>query len=457
MAPPANATAPIAGLPPGPPVPKLIQSLAALFISNDALPRRLRARYGDMFTVRLIGLGKVVAVGDPELIKQVFAADPKVLHAGDQSPLGTVLGWNSLLAIDEDRHMSQRKLLLPAFHGERMQAYEALIEEEANREIDTWTDEVEFRTLEPMMRITLNVILRAVFGAEGDELTGLRKLLPGMVKLGSAMAGLNFLHHDLGPWSPWGRVLRKRAAFDGLVRALIDKARRDPQLDERSDVLSMLVQARHEDGTPMSFEEISDQLLTLLAAGHETTATSLAWAVERLRRHPDVLRRLVDEVDAGDGTLREATIREIQRTRPVIVGAGRFTKQPFELGGYIIPPGCVIGVSAGLTHNDPRLFPHPGRFDPDRFVGRKPEPYAWIPFGGGVRRCIGASFAHREMDVVLRTLLQRVELVPTAARGERWRFRGVAFAPAKGGLAVVRRRAPSAQSQRGGVAAGVAA
>ena len=205
-------------------------------------------------------------------------------------------------------------------------------------------------------------------------------------------------------------------------------------------MLALLVQATHEDGTAMSFAEIADELMTLLAAGHETTAATLSWTVERLRRHPEVLARVVAEADAGGSELREATIREVQRVRPVIPFTGRFVMQPFELGGYVIPPGVTIGVSMVLTHTDPRLFEQPLRFRPDRFLDAKPDTYSWVPFGGGIRRCIGAAFAHMEMDVVLRTLLRRLELLPTAARSERWHYRGVAFTPADGGLAIVRRR-----------------
>ncbi|MBB4664906.1 cytochrome P450 [Conexibacter arvalis] len=427
-------------LPPGPHrLPTPIQT--ALFLGLQTQTARImRRRYGEAFTVRISGIGNLVVVSDPVLLKQVFTADPKVLHAGDRSPLGAVLGRNSLLAIDEQRHLSQRKLLLPPFHGERMQSYEAIIEEEARREIATWPEDRPFATLEPMMRITLGAILRAVFGARGSELEQLRGLLPPMVSLGSRLALLRFLQRDLGAWSPWGRFTRMRAAFDRHVDELIATARRDPELEQRSDVLSLLVRARHEDGTPMSREEIADQLLTLLAAGHETTAATLAWAVERLRRHPDVLRRLVAEVDAGGRDYRDATIREVQRSRPVITAAGRFAMVDYQLGEWLLPAGTRIFASAYLTQRDARLYPDPERFDPDRFVGRMPETYKWVPFGGGIRRCIGAAFAHMEMDVVLRTLLSELELATTGEPEERWKSRGIAFAPSRGGRAVVRRR-----------------
>jgi len=447
------STARIEGLPPGPRAPKLLQSvvgaLGALYFDERVLGLG-RRQYGDLFTVRIFGFGNAVIVADPALIKQVFAGDPETLHAGEQSPLRAVLGPNSLLAIDEEEHTRQRKLLMPPFHGERMRDYEGIIEEEALREIESWPEGESFRTLEPMMRITLNSILRSVFGAEGTRLATLQEVMPRMVKLGSRLVGMPFLHRDLGPRSPWGRFQRMRKQCEDEVGQLIDETRRDPRLAERSDVLALLVQATHEDGSPMTDPEIFDQLGTLLVAGHETTATTMAWAVERLRRHPELLRRLVDEADEGGGELREATIREVQRTRPVIFGTGRYTMKPFELGDYVIPPGTFLMLAGITMHHDPRLFPNPRAFEPDRFLGQRPDANAWIPFGGGRRRCIGAAFAQMEMDIVLRTMLQRLELVPTTERRERWRFRGVAYAPAKGGLAEVRRRgkvAPADETQ----------
>jgi cytochrome P450 len=428
--------------PNGPRAPKWAQGLLAGLSQLPTL-RRLHKRYGDAFTIHVPLFGKTVVVADPALIKQTFMAAPDVLYAGERSPLRAVLGESSLLTIDGARHLQQRRLLLPPFHGKRMQAYERIVREEALRELDSWPERQEFRTLEPMSRITLNAILRAVFGAQGAELERLRQLLPGIVRLGSRLVAVPFLHRDLGRWSPWGRFLRLRRAFDAEVDALIDTARGAPDLEQREDVLALLVQARHESGEPMSRAEIADQLLTLLVAGHETTAASLAWTVERLRRHPDILSRLTDEARAGGGDLREATIREVQRTRPVIQGTSRFVMQPFDLGPWRLEPGSSVVVSALLTHEDPRFYSDPLRFSPDRFLDAKPDTYAWLPFGGGVRRCIGAAFAHMEMDVVLRTLLERYELVTTSEPDEGWRFRGVAFAPARGGRAIVRRRPAS--------------
>ena len=440
-----NETRPsIDGLPPGPRMPMPLQTLAMVTRQRPFL-ERARRRYGAAFTVRVLGLGNVVVVSDPDLIKQVFRADPKTLHAGTDSPLRTVLGPNSLLGIDEEQHMQQRKLLLPPFKGQRMKHYEGLIAEIAAAEIDSWPEGVEIETARPMQRITLQAILRAVFGAEGARLEALERLIPQWTALGSRLATLQWLQHDLGRWSPWGRFLRLRARIDDVLDELIAVAKADPELETRPDVLSLLVQARHDDGSPMSNAEIRDELVTMLAAGHETTATTLAWAVERLTRHPHVLQRLVDEVDAGGNTLRDATIREVQRTRPVISFAGRSVRQPFELDGYRLPIGTRILLAACLTHYDPQLFPHPDRFDPDRFLEKLPDTYSWIPFGGGVRRCIGATFAHMEIDVVIRTLLAQAELDATDQPGEGWKFRGVAWAPASGGKAIVRRRSRETQ------------
>jgi cytochrome P450 family 138 len=429
----------IDGLPPGPRLPVTLQTLA-MRTRQRPFFERARRRYGSMVTVRVLGLGPTVAVSDPELIKQTFKADPTVLHSGTASPLRELLGDNSLLGIDEAQHMEQRKLLLPPFKGQRMKQYEPMIAEIAAAEIDSWPQGTELDTARPMQRVTLRAILRAVFGAEGARLQTLEELIPQWTDLGAQVALAPWLRREFGPWSPWAKFKRLRAQIDVILDELIAIAARDPELEQRADVLALMVQARHEDGSPMSGAEIRDELVTMLVAGHETTAHSLAWAVERLRRHPEVLRRLADEVDEGGKALREATIREVLRSRPVVSFAGRYARKPFELGGYRLPVGTRILLAAILTHYDPNLFPHPERFDPDRFLDTVPDTYSWIPFGGGVRRCIGATFAHMEMDVVLRVLLERVELLPTAEPGERPAFRGVVWAPAQGGRLVMRRR-----------------
>jgi cytochrome P450 family 138 len=424
-------------LPPGPTTLPAVQGARTLLGRRREM-LRLRARYGDAFTINIPIFGQAVVISDPTEIKQLFLAGPEVADNLDRN-LGRMLGPGSLFALKGEEHRKQRKLLTPPFHGRRLGAYEKIVETETVREIAAWPQGRPFPTLPSTMRITLNAILRAVFGAEGDEFAELRELLPRFVELGSKLAVFPVPTVDWGRWSPWGRFRLMRAEYDAIVDRLITKARKD--LVERDDVLAMLLQSSYEDGSPMSRDVIADQLLTLLTAGHETTATTLAWAVERLRRHPAVLRELVAEADAGGGKLREATILEVQRSRPVIDTVGRQIKaESVQLGRWTIPRGYAVLVSIGLIHDDDRIFPNARAFDPSRFVDAKPDLYQWIPFGGGSRRCLGAAFANMELNVVLRTLLREVELLPTAEPDERWHSRGVAYAPAKGGQAVIRRR-----------------
>lgn len=436
-----RATAVLESLPPGPSLPVALQTLAMRTRQRPWLERQ-RRRYGPLFTIRIAGLGPAVIVSDPELIKQTFRADPTVLHAGTASPLRELLGSNSLLGIDEQQHLEQRRLLLPPFKGQRMKQYETTIAEVAADEIDGWPELTEFPVARSMQRITLRAILRAVFGAQGAQLQALEQVIPRWTTLGNRVVFAPQARRNLfGPWSLWSRFVRLRAEIDAMLDELIELARRDPaSLEGRADVLALLLQARHEDGSEMADAEIRDELVTLLVAGHETTSHSLSWAVERLRRHPTIARRLQEEVDEGGRELREATIREVMRSRPVIAFAGRYARKPFELGGYRLPVDTRVLLAASLTHYDPALFGEPQRFNPDRFLNAAPETYSWIPFGGGIRRCIGASFAQMEMEVVLRTMLERVELLPTEAPGEQPDFSGVVWSPMGGGMMAMRRR-----------------
>ena len=431
-------------MPPGPRMPLALQTVAMMNRQRPFLERQ-RRRHGSIITIRIAALGQMVVVSDPELIKQTFKADPKVLHAGSRSPLRRILGDNSLLSIDEDRHLEQRKLLLPPFKGQRMRAYESLIGELASDEIDRIPRGVPVASAPIFQRITLRAILRAVFGATGPRFDRLEAMLPKLTEDGQRLSRFPRAQRDLGPRSPWGAFLRLRGRVDRELDGLIEDARVDAALEERTDVLALMVRARRVNGEPMRNAEIRDQLVTMLAAGHETTAHTLGWAVERLSRNPRSLERLVAEIDAGESkAYLDATIREVQRMRPVIMFAGRFVMQPFELGGYTIPPGVLIGLSAGLTHYDTALFPEPDRFRPERFLETNPGTYEWIPFGGGIRRCIGATFAHMELEVVLRTLLTKLELETTAAPDERWRFKGVAWTPRDGAPATFHDRSRSA-------------
>ncbi|MBV9383132.1 MAG: cytochrome P450 [Streptosporangiaceae bacterium] len=430
-------------LPPGPPAPRLVQG-AFLLAAPQYGMRRLRARYGDAFTVNVPVFGRAVVISNPADIKQLFLAGPEVADNLERN-LGRVLGPGSMFALAGEEHRRQRRLLVPPFHGRRLAAYEKIVEDETVRELASWPEGRAFATLPSMMRITLNAILRAVFGAEGTEFAELRRLLPPFVVLGSRLAVLPVPRAGWGRWNPWARFRAMRSDYDAVVARLIARAEGSAP-GERDDVLSLMLRSRYDDGSRMSHGDIADQLLTLLTAGHETTATTLAWAVERLRRHPEVLRRLTGEVDAGGAAYRAATIIEVQRSRPVIDTVGRQVRAgSLRLGRWTLPRGCPVLVSISLIHGDESVFPNARAFDPSRFLGAKPDLYQWIPFGGGTRRCLGAAFATMEMDVVLRTMLRDFSLVPTRARGERWHSRGVASAPANGGRAVVhRRRAPHA-------------
>jgi cytochrome P450 len=398
-------------------------------------------RFGSAFMVRLPVFGPTVVISDPALGKELFQQSTDAVRGVDQN-LGVVLGPGSMFGLQNDEHRRHRKLLLPPFHGKRMRAYEELIEAETREEISTWPEGREFAVIPSTMRITLNTILRAVFGAEDAEFDALRALIPRIVGSGTRLALMPWLRRDLGRRSPWRRFMVMRQELDDIIGSLTARALANPAPEQRTDILSLLLQARHEDGTAMQHSEIADELFTLMVAGHETTATSLAWAIERLRRHPDVLDRLVEDIDADQSARLDATIYEVHRTRPVIDGVGRQVIAPsISLGPWVIPRGHTITVNAGLMHLNEAVYDDAAAFNPDRFLGKNPDMYAWVPFGGGTRRCPGAAFAHMEMTVVLRTILREFHLVPTALRAERRRSRGgVVFAPADGGRAVVYRR-----------------
>ncbi|HEY1855088.1 MAG TPA: cytochrome P450 [Solirubrobacterales bacterium] len=432
------APAPEYRLPPGPKMPRLFNGLLFL-ASRNAMIRRLQRRYGDAFTIVMPGFGTMVLVSRPDLVKEVYTAKPDVLHGG-KNPLGEILGRGSLFSMDEERHLRERRMLLPPFHGDRMRSYEELVEEEALREMDHWPDGEEFASIESFQRITLRIILRAVFGAEGRELAELEQLLPPLTAVGQRLVTAPILRRDYGRRSPGGRWRRMLARYRRIVETLVDDHLADPELEQRIDILALMLRAQLDEAGEVDRADTADELLTLLVAGHETTASALAWSVERLRRHPGVLGRLEEEARGSESALRLATANEVLRVRPVISATGRLVMKPFELGEWRLPPGSRVVTGIVPLHEDGRFHERAEQFDPDRYLGRKPDTYAWIPFGGGLRRCLGAAFAQFEIDVVLRTLLRNFELQPTDAEPERESFRGVAFAPAKGGVAAVRRR-----------------
>jgi cytochrome P450 family 135 len=380
-----------------------------------------QARYGEMFTIRLPHEGTWVFVSDPEVVKEVFTGDPDLLHAGAANiVLLPVLGEHSVLLLDEPEHMAQRKLMLPPFHGRRMQAYQEVMARAAADQIDRWPTDEPVRMRPKMQAVTLEVILRAVFGVdEGERLTRLRDELRSTLNLLSNPRRAIFMVL-LGPerlrrFPPFRRNIER---VDRLLFEEIRARRAATDLAERDDILSLLLQATHEDGRPMSDRELRDELMTLLVAGHETTATALSWAVELLARHPDELERLEADVAGGDGAYLDAVIKETLRVRPVIALVLRKLVEPMEIGGRLLPAGVSVAPSIHLVHRRPDVYPEPERFRPERFLEQPAGTYTWIPFGGGVRRCLGGAFAEFEMSVVLRELVARRSLRPAGAGPE---------------------------------------
>ncbi|MFN8162912.1 MAG: cytochrome P450 [Solirubrobacterales bacterium] len=420
-------------LPPGSRAPALLQAVRYMrdplgFLSG------FRRRYGDVFTVRFPYFGSIVYVASPELVKAVFTGSPAVFHAGEANAtvLEPALGPNSVLTLDDEPHMRQRKLLLPPFHGERVARYGELIRDVTRREMESWPLGQPFSLRPHTQKITLSVILRAVFGIEDpervDRATSLIDTFSGRVSLITKFPNLR---RDLGPFSPWRRFLRARAELDEFLYEEIALRRGEADREERDDVLSLLLRARHDDDIPMSDEELRDELLTVVGAGHETTATALAWAMERLLRNPRVLARLQESIAAGEDDYLEATVKETLRSRPVIIDVARKLTAPARIAGYQLPAGSFVLPAIGALHLREDVFPEPEEFRPERFLDTKAENYAWIPFGGGVRRCIGAAFAEYEMRIVLREFVERAQLSAPDPRPERVRIRHITLAPGR--------------------------
>jgi cytochrome P450 len=423
-------------LPPGPPYPRPLQTLGWGFRPAPFMERCQR-RYGDMFTLKIASEGTWVFVTHPDAVKQVFTGDPRLLHAGEGNKvLMPLLGQNSVLLLDEAPHMRQRKLMLPPFHGDRMQAYRDTMVAVTEAELERWPEGDPVELWPRMQAITLEVIVRTVFGvSEGERLDALRPALRALLDWGSdvrllmvvAMLGPSRLEH----LRPYTRV-RDRA--DKLLFDEIRERRSAPDLAERDDVLSMLLQARYEDGGRMSDEELRDELMTLLVAGHETTATALSWAIERLVRHPGMLERLA----SGDEDYLDAVVKETLRLRPVLPIVARRLTEPMEIGGRELPAGVAVVPCIYLMHRRPDVYPEPRRFRPERFMEQPAGTYTWIPFGGGVRRCLGATFAVFEMKVVLETIATRLRLAPADPRAERITRRLITLVPERGAEVVVK-------------------
>ncbi len=414
---------------------------------------RLRQRYGKRFTVQLPFQPPFVILSDPDEIRELFTAPPDAIHPGEGARiLEPIVGPNSVILLDEQLHLEQRKLMLPAFHGERMQRLTGLMAELAERELETWPRDERVALHPRLQRLTLEIILRAVFGLEqGPRLDRLRELLTGILGFAESPLSVIPAAHRFTPLIPALRRLdRLSRQADQLIAEVIDERRSAGETEDRGDVLAMLLAARHEDGTPMTPQELRDELMTALVAGHETTASQLAWGFERLAREPEVCSRLTAELDAGDSDeYLTATVHEILRLKPVLPNAEpRLTKRPVEIGGFPYPAGVALLASAYLVHHDPAIYPDPKAFRPERFVGTQPGTYTWIPFGGGRRRCLGASFALVEMKIVLRTVLSHCELAPGTDRPEPTGRRSITFSPKHGATVVLRDRMAAAQREQ---------
>jgi cytochrome P450 len=433
----APAEPPTELMPPGPPLPRLLQTFAFVFAPAPFLDA-CRRRYGDVVTMGTLFDSKFVMVFDPDVVKQVFRGPHEQLRAGEaNAPLGAVLGPRSVLLLDGEEHLRQRRLMLPSFHGERMREYEAVMTRAADRAVDSWPVGETFTLLPTMQSLTLDVIMHAVFGVEeGPRQEELKRRVRAMLDPVGNRAAILLMMLSGGRMGVTGRMerfARQRRAVDEMIYAEIAARRAEEDLEQRTDVLSMLLLARDENGEAMTDAELRDELVTLVVAGHETTATGLAWAFELLLRTPAVLERAQTAVAAGDNTYLDAVVKETLRRRTVVPGVGRVVRgAPFRLNGYVIPPGIEINPSIAGLHRRAESYPDPTEFRPERFLGDDPpDTYTWIPFGGGTRRCLGASFATFEMRVVISRVLARTRLHPVG-RAERGVRKGVTIVPRRG-------------------------
>ena len=423
-------------LPPGPPLPRVLQT-AGFLLAGPRFLEACRRRYGNAVTFSTLFDSRFVILFDPAMVKEVFQGSNQQLHAGEANALlGPVLGERSVLLLDGAEHLRHRRLMLPPFHGRRMQAYEEAVRDSADTEIDSWPVGEPFPVLQSMQSLTLRVIMRAVFGFEGgpagDEL---RERLRAMIQPIARPRGILVLSlltaGRLGPDRAGAKAFEQnRRAVDELLFAEIARRRDEPNLEQRDDVFSSLLLAEDENGERLSDQEVRDELVTLLLAGHETTATGLAWTLDLLLHAPTIHRRALE----GDDAYLDAVVKEALRIRPVIPGVGRVVKdEPFQLNGYRIPPGVEINPSIRMIHHRSDLYGDPDTFRPERFLGPDaPDTYTWIPFGGGTRRCLGASFALMEMRTVLRRVLQRTALRPASPELDKVQFRGITLAPRSG-------------------------
>jgi cytochrome P450 len=426
--------------PPGPPLPAAVQA-GLIWQDPIRFVQYCHRRYGDVFAVRIPVIGTLVFLANPDHIRVVTRGDPATFHAGEAAaPLAQVVGARSLLVLDDDNHRRSRGLMLPAFHGDSVRRQVAEMIAITAEEVARWPVGEQFPLYPRMQRLTLEVILRTVIGVHDKRrLAALRAALPPMLEIGSPVE-LIPPPKVLLQFGMWRRRAQRRAAALALLTQEITRCRTDPRLEQRTDALAMLVRSVDSTGAQMPDDELVDQLVTLLLAGHDTTATALSWAFERLTRHPELLARTARAAVDGDDAWLDAVCKESLRVRPVVFEFGRKLTTDLQLGEYHIPAGVILAPSINLVHHSSRYYSEPDEFEPQRFLDRRPDPAVWLPFGGGVRRCLGATFAQVEMRTVLREVLRKVELAATTAPDEPVRARHVTMVPRQGALVTVRRR-----------------
>jgi cytochrome P450 family 135 len=433
-------------LPPEPKHSPLVQTLRWSFRPLPFL-QECREKYGDSFSLKFLGFERpMVMISDPAAIKALYTERSHGLPPGREVVLTPIVGPHSVLVVEGADHLAHRKVMLPPFHGERMRSYEPAVTEIVDAEIDSWPLAGEFAIHPHMQGMTLEVILRVVFGvAEGPRLEQLRVVLTKVLEETASpftqLIGL--AARRFGGRGPWARFEAQLRAVDELLYAEIAEHRKREDLEERDDILSLLMQARFEDGSEMSDEDLRDQLMTLLLAGHETTATALAWTFDLLLRHPREPARLRDSLEAGEDDYLRATISESLRLRPVVPLAGRRLAVDLEADGLTLPVGTDVTPAIWLAHTRADVYPEPFAFRPERFLDEAPDTYAWIPFGGGIRRCLGAAFAEFEMRIVLREVLTRCELHKADPRPEKIGRRNITLSPKHGTPVVLTARHPA--------------
>ncbi len=427
-------------LPPGPRGPAAVNSVR--FARRPlACLHEWHARYGDVFTLKMLGFGTGVYVADPGAIRELFTGDQSDLRAGEaNSFMEPVLGAHSVLVLDGPEHLRQRKLLLGPFQGARVAAFREIIREATERELATWRVGTRLVLRERMRSLTFEVICRAVFGVtQPERVERLRAALGAVIDSSPIFMISPAVRADLGPLSPGRRFVRRLRTADAALYEEIERRRREPDLDDRSDVLSLLLRARDDQGRAMTSDELRDELFTMLGAGHETTATALAFAFDLLMRNPPVLARLREELAAGDDAYLDAVVRETLRLRPVLDAAERTLTVPRTVAGWALPAGVKVYPGIAIVHLREDLYPNAHEFRPERFIDGAAESYSWVPFGGGIRRCIGASLAQAEMAEVLRAVVATTDLQPVRERPDPVVLRGITLAPRYGVPVVVQR------------------